>query len=294
MPDLDSARELGGAHARHRRARRPSDGLRADGHGLAARRAPSATRSRSPSRARCWPAAGRPTSASSCSGSAARMAVLSDLGVDARGRAPPGRGGDRLGRGAAGARAAAWRPRAAIRALAERPWDVLEAAPVVARGAGAARRVRSRAAARSRSAAPRCGSAPGRERKEDPIDHAVGIVVHAKPGDEVGGGRAARACARARRERAEQRRGRGARRLRARRRSRRAAAAAARDDRLMPELPEVETVRRRLAPAPGGPRARRGRDPRPPADRSRAARGGRRAARAARASRRSAGAASTS
>jgi thymidine phosphorylase len=28
----------------------------------------------------------------------------------------------------------------------------------------------------------------GRERKEDPIDHAVGIVVHAKPGDEVSAG----------------------------------------------------------------------------------------------------------
>ena len=28
----------------------------------------------------------------------------------------------------------------------------------------------------------------GRERKEDPIDHAVGIVVHAKPGDEVEAG----------------------------------------------------------------------------------------------------------
>ena len=28
----------------------------------------------------------------------------------------------------------------------------------------------------------------GRERKEDPIDHAVGVVVHAKPGDEVEAG----------------------------------------------------------------------------------------------------------
>ena len=28
----------------------------------------------------------------------------------------------------------------------------------------------------------------GRERKEDPIDHAVGIVVHAKPGDEAAAG----------------------------------------------------------------------------------------------------------
>jgi len=28
----------------------------------------------------------------------------------------------------------------------------------------------------------------GRERKEDPIDHAVGIVVHAKPGEQVSAG----------------------------------------------------------------------------------------------------------
>ena len=30
----------------------------------------------------------------------------------------------------------------------------------------------------------------GRERKEDPIDHAVGILVHAKPGDVVDAGQA--------------------------------------------------------------------------------------------------------
>jgi thymidine phosphorylase len=28
----------------------------------------------------------------------------------------------------------------------------------------------------------------GRERKEDPVDPAVGVVVHAKPGDEVDAG----------------------------------------------------------------------------------------------------------
>jgi thymidine phosphorylase len=35
-------------------------------------------------------------------------------------------------------------------------------------------------------AAMRLGA--GRERKEDRIDHAVGVVVHAKPGDEVQAG----------------------------------------------------------------------------------------------------------
>jgi thymidine phosphorylase len=39
-------------------------------------------------------------------------------------------------------------------------------------------------------AASRLGRAlrGARDRKEDPIDHAVGIVVHAKPGDEVAAG----------------------------------------------------------------------------------------------------------
>ncbi len=39
----------------------------------------------------------------------------------------------------------------------------------------------------------------GRARKEDPIDHAVGIVVHAQARRRGRGGRAARARARARR-----------------------------------------------------------------------------------------------
>jgi thymidine phosphorylase len=119
-------------------------------------------------------------------GSAARMAVLSDLGVDlfegrrlaedvvasgealrALERLVEAQGGD---------------PR-----LAGRPWEVLEIAPVVlavtAPRAGSVLRCGALPIGR---AAMRLGA--GRERKEDPIDHAVGIVVHCKPGDEVGAG----------------------------------------------------------------------------------------------------------
>src|SRR6185369_6600987 len=102
-------------------------------------------------------------------GAAARMAVLSDLGVDleAGRRLVEAQGGD---------------PR-----LAERPWDVLEAAPVVltvsAPRSGAVAHCGALAIGR---AAMRLGA--GRERKEDRIDHAVGVVVHAKPGDEVQAG----------------------------------------------------------------------------------------------------------
>ena len=180
-------------------------------------------------------------------GSAARMAVLSDLGRRSRGRPPPRRGCDRLRRGAARARAAAWRRRAATRGSRS------------GRGTCSRRRRSSHAVPAPRAGAvARCGAlaigraamrlGAGRERKEDPIDHAVGIVVHAKPGDRGRGGRAARARPRPRRGRRRAGRCRGARRLRARRRPRGAAAAVARDDRLMPELPEVETVRRRLVP----------------------------------------------
>jgi thymidine phosphorylase len=71
--------------------------------------------------------------------------------------------------------------------LAGRPWEVLEIAPVVlavtAPRAGSVLRCGALPIGR---AAMRLGA--GRERKEDPIDHAVGIVVHCKPGDEVGAG----------------------------------------------------------------------------------------------------------
>ena len=125
---------------------------------------------------------------------------------------------------------------------------MLETAPVVVavpapRAAGSVVRCGALAIGR---AAMRLGA--GRERKEDPIDHAVGIVVHAKPGDEVEAGEPlahvhARDAAGAERAAAEV--------LAAfehRRRPGRAPAAPARDDRLMPELPEVETVRRGLLP----------------------------------------------
>ena len=79
-------------------------------------------------------------------------------GRRARGRPPAGRGGDRLGRGAARAGALVEAQGGDPR-LAERPWEVLEARAGRRRGRGAAQRARSRAAARSRSAARRCGSA---------------------------------------------------------------------------------------------------------------------------------------
>jgi pyrimidine-nucleoside phosphorylase len=119
-------------------------------------------------------------------GSAARMAVLSDLDVDLeRGR--------RLAEDAIASGEALRALERLLEAqggdprLAERPWDVLERAPVVvavpAARAGTIARCGARAIGR---AAMRLGA--GRERKEDAIDHAVGIVVNAKPGDEVAAG----------------------------------------------------------------------------------------------------------
>ena len=125
------------------------------------------------------------------------MAVLSDLGVDLE-------AGRRLAEDAIASGEALRALERLLEAqggdprLAERPWDVLEAAPVVlavpAPRAGSVAHCGALAIGR---AAMRLGA--GRERKEDPIDHAVGIVVHAKPGDEVGRRRAARARARPRR-----------------------------------------------------------------------------------------------
>jgi pyrimidine-nucleoside phosphorylase len=114
------------------------------------------------------------------------MAVLSDLGVELE-------AGRRLAEEAIASGAALRALEQLLEAqggdprLAERPWDVLEAAPVVlavpAPRSGAVAHCGALAIGR---AAMRLGA--GRERKEDAIDHAVGVVVHAKPGDEVGAG----------------------------------------------------------------------------------------------------------
>jgi thymidine phosphorylase len=119
-------------------------------------------------------------------GSAARMAVLSDLDVDLQ-------AGRRLAEEAIASGEALRALERLVEAqggdprLAENPWDVLEAAPVVlvvpAPRGGSVAHCGALAVGR---AAMRLGA--GRERKEDPIDHAVGIVVHAKPGDEVAAG----------------------------------------------------------------------------------------------------------
>jgi pyrimidine-nucleoside phosphorylase len=119
-------------------------------------------------------------------GSAARMAVLSDLDVDLA-------AGRRLAEQAIASGEALRALERLVEAqggdprLAEHAWDVLEAAPVVlavpAPRAGAVAHCGALAIGR---AAMRLGA--GRARKEDPIDHAVGIVVHAKPGDEVAAG----------------------------------------------------------------------------------------------------------
>ncbi len=119
-------------------------------------------------------------------GSAARMAVLSDLGVDLF-------EGRRLAEETVASGAAMRALEQLVEAqggaprVAERPWEVLETAPVIvavpAPRAGSVARCGALAIGR---AAMRLGA--GRERKEDPIDHAVGIVVHVKPGGEVSAG----------------------------------------------------------------------------------------------------------
>jgi pyrimidine-nucleoside phosphorylase len=119
-------------------------------------------------------------------GSAARMAVLSDLGVDLE-------AGRRLAEDTIASGAALRALERLVEAqggdprVAEQPWEVLERAPVVlavpAPRSGAVARCGALEIGRT---AMRLGA--GRERKEDPIDHAVGILVHAKPGDEVAAG----------------------------------------------------------------------------------------------------------
>jgi len=116
--------------------------------------------------------------------SAARLLALSDLGIDAG-------EGRRLAEaalesGEAVAAAERWieAQGGAPRAVAE-PWAVMERAPVsievAAPRAGHVTRCSALAIGR---AAMRLGA--GRARKEDAIDHAVGVVALAKRGDEVG------------------------------------------------------------------------------------------------------------
>ena len=116
-------------------------------------------------------------------GSAARMAALSDLGVGSE-------EGRRLAEEAIASGAALRALEQLVEAqggdprVAEKPFEMLELAPVT-RGVLAPRAAsveRCGALAIGR-AAMRLGA--GRERKEDAIDHAVGILVLAKPGDRV-------------------------------------------------------------------------------------------------------------
>ena len=267
MPDLASARELA---VRMRdigvRAGRPTV-CELTAHGLAARR-----RGRQRARGRrgvrdAARAAGPATSASSCSGRP-RAWPCSPTSASSsrraagwpRRRSPRAR---RCARSSGCVEAQGGDPR-----LAERPWEVLETAPVVARRAGAASGLGG-ALRRARDRSRR--DAPGRRaRAQGGCHRPRGRASSCTPSRATRSRRASRSrtCF-ARDGRGGRGRGRrGARRLRLRRRSRRAPAAAARDDRLtVPELPEVETVRRRPAAAPHRARAQRGAGARPPADR---------------------------
>ena len=164
-------------------------------------------------------------------GSAARMAVLSDLGVALE-------AGRRLAEEAIASGAALRALERLLEAqggdprLAERPWDVLEAAPVVLARARAARGLdRALRRARHRPCRDEAGRRP---RAQGGCDRPRRRNHAAREARRHGGRRSADgARARARRRRRPDRRGRGAGRLRARRRSGRAPAAAARDDRLI-------------------------------------------------------------
>ncbi len=118
--------------------------------------------------------------------SVAEMAALSDLGCDVgEGRA---RAEQAIASGAAARAMERWvEAQGGDPALVEHPWDVLVRAPeaieVRALGAGVIERCSALAIGR---AAMRLGA--GRERKEDAIDHAVGIVVYAKAGARVSAG----------------------------------------------------------------------------------------------------------
>ena len=118
--------------------------------------------------------------------SVGEMSALSDLGCDAaEGRARARRA---IASGAAARAMERWiEAQGGDPKLVEHPWDVLGRAPelieVHALADGTIERCSALAIGR---AAMRLGA--GRERKEDAIDHAVGIVVHAKAGMRVAAG----------------------------------------------------------------------------------------------------------
>ena len=118
--------------------------------------------------------------------SVAEMAALSDLGCDAA----EGRGlaEDAIASGRAARAMERWiAAQGGDPAVVEQPWTVLARAPelveVRALASGTVERCSALAIGH---AAMRLGA--GRERKEDAIDHAVGIVVHAKAGARVDAG----------------------------------------------------------------------------------------------------------
>ena len=171
--------------------------------------------------------------------SAGRMLALSDLGVDeAEGRR---RAEHAIASGAAVAMAERWIEAQGGDARCVRdPWSVFERAPVeVEVAAPRSGYVSACGALAIGRAAMTLGA--GRARKQDPVDHAVGVVLVRKVGDRVEQGGAARARARTRSRLGGTGGRRGRRRLRDRRRAGRASRAAARDDRLAGQL--VDRVR---------------------------------------------------
>ena len=161
--------------------------LPADGHGPAAR-ARGRQRARDPRGARDARAARGPPDFTEL--------VLDCGGAAARALRPR----RRRGRGARAAREAAIADGSAleryerwVRAQGGDPSeDALPRAPVVRTVDAPRGRLRSTRCARSRSGSPRSSSAPAGARKDDAIDHAVGVVCLRKRGDEVDGRRAAR------------------------------------------------------------------------------------------------------
>ena len=239
----------------------------------------SATRSRSPRRSTRSTATARPTSSSSSLGAS---------------RAPAGALGPRRrrGRGHGGAprRRSPTAPRATCTSAGSGRRAATRAARRCRRRPWSARCRRRHPGTSARSRRPPSGLAAlhlgaGRVRKEDAIDHAVGVVCLAKRGDRVEPGSPLAEVHARDEESADASRGRGRGRVldRATRSpnggrscSRFSPSAGATR---MPELPEVETIRASLAPGLEGRTLRPRQHLRPEADPARATRGHRRRAR---------------